>query len=285
MAGISTQIPLHDGRKLDFSEAPLIMGILNCTPDSFYPSSRHLSPESAVEAGLRMVEEGASILDVGGESTRPGAPFVEAEKEIDRIYPVIEEIRKRSTVAISVDTRKSAVAQQAVNAGADIVNDVSGLRDDPELAGFVALRQVPVVLMHMRGTPVTMQERPHYGDAISEVSSELAERVAAAISAGVMKDRIIIDPGIGFGKRVEDNLRVIAEIDGFHSLGYPVLLGASRKSFIDKVLDRDVDDRLFATLGVHAWAALHGVEILRVHDVAETYDLVRMIRAIEKESV
>ena len=282
MAGIPTQIPLNNGRNLYFSDAPIVMGILNCTPDSFYPSSRYSSSVSAVEAGLRMIEEGASILDVGGESTRPGAPFVSAQKEIDRICPVIEEIRRLSGVVISVDTRKAKVAEPAIRAGADIVNDVSGLRDDPDLAGLVASKQVPVVVMHMRGTPTTMQDRPYYNDTISEVSSELSERVAAALSAGVERDRIIIDPGIGFGKRTEDNLRIIAEIDGFHSLGYPVLLGASRKSFIDKVLDREVDDRLSGTLGVHAWAALHGVEILRVHDVRETIDLIRMIRAIEK---
>ena len=281
MAGRMQTMPLARGGVLDFSNAPLVMGILNCTPDSFYSPSSHPDPDEALSAALRMVDEGAAILDVGGESTRPGAAPVDADEETRRVLPTIRAIRANSEIPISIDTRKSSVAAAALDAGADMVNDVSGLRFDPRLASLVAERQIPVVIMHMRGTPGTMQLNPEYDDTISEIRAELSAMVDAAIDAGVDPVRIVVDPGIGFGKRPLDNLRIIREIASFREMGYPVLVGASRKSFIEAVRGRVAEDRLAATLAVNAWATLHGAAMLRVHDVAATVDLVRMLRAVE----
>lgn len=281
MAGRMQTMPLSRGRVLDFSNAPLVMGILNCTPDSFYSPSSHPGADEALSAALRMVDEGAAILDVGGESTRPGAAPVEADEEIRRVLPTIRAIRANSEIAISIDTRKSGVAEAALDAGADMVNDVSGLTFDRGLASLVSERQTPVVIMHMRGTPETMQLNPEYDDTVSEIRSELSALVDAAIDAGVDAGRIVVDPGIGFGKRPLDNLRIIREIATFREMGYPVLVGASRKSFIEAVSRRVVEDRLAATLAVNAWATLHGAAMLRVHDVAATVDLVRMLQAVE----
>ena len=274
------QMPLRNGRGLDFSRAPLIMGILNCTPDSFYPSSRAPQTERAIEIGLEMVESGADIIDVGGESTRPGAGRVPDSEEIERVSGAIEGIRARSEVVISVDTQKARVAAEALDAGADLVNDVSGLRD-AELTDLVARTGVPVIIMHMRGTPETMQIKPNYHDTVAEILEELHTSVEKAIDAGIALERIIVDPGIGFGKRGVDNLRILANVERFRTIGCPLLIGASRKSFIGESLGRDVERRMAGTLAVNAWAMLHGVEVLRVHDVEETVDLVRMIRAIQ----
>ena len=263
------------------------MGIVNCTPDSFYPGSRRESREAAVAAARRMIAEGADILDIGGESTRPGSDPVGAGEEQERVVPVIDALRGESGIPISVDTRKAQVAEAALAAGADIVNDVSGLRDDPELGALLAARGVPVVLMHMQGTPKTMQRRPHYEDTVADILEVLRERIAVATDAGIAGDRIICDPGIGFGKTVGDNLRILRELSRLRAeLDMPVLVGLSRKSFIGKVLgDADdaplpVEERLTGTLAAHAWAASEGADILRVHDVAETVQLVTMLEAI-----
>lgn len=258
----------------------MVMGIINCTPDSFYPGSRRPETEAAVRTALAMVDDGAGIIDVGGESTRPGSEFVDQAEEAARVVPVIRGIREESDVLISVDTRKSGVAREALDAGADIVNDVSGLRDDPELAALVAERNVPVVIMHMRETPKTMQVDPYFRDVVREVRDELMERVGSALDAGISRNRIIIDPGIGFGKRLEDNLSLLKNVPALRELGFPVLIGASRKSFIDKILRRPVEDRLPATLAVEAFAVMGGAEIVRVHDVRETVDMVRILGAI-----
>jgi dihydropteroate synthase len=268
------------------------MGIVNCTPDSFYPESRRATREAAVGAARRMIAEGADILDIGGESTRPGSDPVAAGEERTRVVPVIEAIRAQSDIPISVDTRKADVAEAALDAGADIVNDVSALRDDPELASLVASRAVPVVLMHMQGTPATMQHNPQYEDTVADILGVLRARIDAAEAAGIARERIIVDPGIGFGKTVADNLRILREVSRFRAeLGTPVLIGLSRKSFIGKVIGGEdaplpVDERLAGTLACHAWVADRGVDILRVHDVAETVQLLAMlssIAAVERE--
>lgn len=259
---------------------PLVMGIINCTPDSFYAESRSETTETALETARRMIEDGADILDIGGESSRPGSEYVEADEEIARVIPVIEKIRKISSVPISVDTRKSEVADRALGAGADMINDISALRDDPELASVVVRHDCPVVLMHMKGTPSTMQVNPVYEDPVEEILSELATATEGALRAGIPTDRIIIDPGIGFGKRLEDNLRILAEISRFVDTGYPVLIGVSRKSSIGAITGRDVRDRLAGTLAANLMAAIRGAAILRVHDVPETLDLLKVASAI-----
>jgi dihydropteroate synthase len=256
------------------------MGILNCTPDSFYPGSRVEGMDQAFDRALQMIEEGADILDVGGESTRPGSDPVPVEEEIARVVPLISMIRERSEVLISIDTRKVQVAEKALDAGADLVNDVSALRGNPELAACIAARDVPVVLMHMRGEPKTMQENPHYDDVIGEISGELQQAIDFALSCGISEQKIIIDPGIGFGKRLQDNLAILRSLRGFQALGYPVLIGLSRKSFIGALLDKPVEQRLIGTVAAHAMALVNGADILRVHDVAEAVDTVKIFAAV-----
>jgi dihydropteroate synthase len=273
-------MPLPSGRSIDFRSGPLVMGIVNCTPDSFYPASRLPVADTALRGALEMIEAGAEILDIGGESTRPGAEYVDEDEQIRRVVPVVSGIRSRSPVLISVDTRLSTVARAALDAGADIVNDVSGLTDDPRMVDLVAEARCPVVIMHMRGTSKTMQQNPEYDDTVSEVLNELEARVRRAVDGGVDRRLVIVDPGIGFGKRGDDNLRIVKHIARFRGLGCPVLLGASRKSFIDAVVRRPVDERLAGTLAAEAWAVIEGVDILRVHDVRETVDLVRTLTAI-----
>lgn len=274
-------ITLNDGRVLSFLRTPLIMGILNATPDSFFPGSRTGEPEEAVARALRMASDGADILDIGGESSRPGSEYVPVEREISRVIPLIEAIRRETDLPISVDTRKAEVARQAVEAGANIVNDISGLRDDPQMALTVAELKVPVIIMHMKGKPATMQESPAYDDPLREVSESLASFAQRAMDSGVPGRSIILDPGIGFGKRKEDNLALIRGIPQLKRLGYPVLIGLSRKSFLGSVTGgRAVEDRLPATITANAFAALAGADILRVHDVAETADMRRVLEAI-----
>jgi dihydropteroate synthase len=269
-------------RVLDFQKRPYVMGILNCTPDSFYPGSRVPETDQAVARALQMIEAGADILDVGGESTRPGSASVQAEEEVRRVVPVIEKIRERSDVLISIDTRKIEVVEKALDAGADLVNDVSALRGGRALAQCIAARDVPVVLMHMRGEPKNMQENPYYEDVIAEILEELSESVAFARSCGIGEDRLIIDPGIGFGKRLQDNLAILRDLQSLHSLGYPVLVGLSRKSFIGAVLDKQVEQRLIGTVAANMLALANGADILRVHDVAEAVDTVKIFEAVRR---
>jgi len=272
-------------RVLDFKKRPYVMGILNRTPDSFYPGSRVPEIDQAVQKALAMIQAGADILDVGGESTRPGSDAVEATEEIGRVVPVIRKIREHSQVLISIDTRKVEVAEQALAAGADLVNDVSALRGGRALAECIADRDVPVVLMHMRGEPKNMQENPHYEDAITEIAEELAGSIDFARSCGIREDRIIIDPGIGFGKRLQDNLAILRDLGALHSLGYPVLIGLSRKSFIGTLLDKPVDQRLIGTVAAHMLALMNGADILRVHDVEEAVDTVKIFDAVRSTAV
>ncbi len=264
----------------------LIMGVLNVTPDSFSDGGKFLDVDRALEHARKMAQAGADIIDVGGESSRPGAEPVGAEEELRRVLPVVEQLRD---LVVSVDTTKSAVAERALAAGARIVNDISALRFDPQMVDVVRDAGAGTVLMHMQGTPQTMQQRPHYDDVVGEVSSFLAERIAFAEARGLKKTQIAVDPGIGFGKTVEDNLRLLARLDVFSSLGCPLLVGTSRKSFINKVLApsgsrtaREADGRLWGTAATVAWAVAHGARILRVHDVAEMSDVVRMIEAVQQ---
>jgi dihydropteroate synthase len=244
------------------------MGIVNATPDSFSDGGRFLDPDAAVDQALRLVDEGADLVDLGGESTRPGAPPVPVEEELRRVVPVVERLRARSfPVPISVDTTKGAVARAALAAGADLVNDVSGL-SDPELGLAVAEARVPVVLMHMRGTPADMQARAVYADVAGEVAAELRAALARAAAAGVDPDAVILDPGIGFAKTAAQSLELLARVSELRALGCPLLVGPSRKSFIGALTGAAVPDRLPGTLAAVAACVLAGVELLRVHDVA-----------------
>lgn len=272
-------ISLSGGRVIDFTTLPRIMGIINCTPDSFYPESRKQQTDIAVRQALVMEQDGADIIDIGGESSRPGSDSVPGEEEINRILPVIKGIREKSTIPISVDTRKSKVAEAALDNGADIINDISALRDDSKLSAVAAERAAPVILMHMQGNPKNMQKAPAYKEVIKEIYKALSKFKENAVRAGIDEHRIIIDPGIGFGKRVEDNLSIIKHISRFTALG-PVLIGASRKSFIGSVLDRKVESRLPGTITVQTYAALGGAAVLRVHDVQAGADIRDMLQAL-----
>jgi dihydropteroate synthase len=257
------------------------MGILNATPDSFSDGGRLPSRDAAVEHALQMAEEGADIIDVGGESTRPGAVDVTTDEELRRVIPVIEGIRSASQVAISIDTRKAAVADAALAAGADIVNDVSALRYDEAMTSVVANRSVPLVIMHMAGTPATMQENPAYDDVVGEVLDFLGERLAHCASNGI--GQVILDPGIGFGKTLAHNLALLAALPRLRVLGAPVLVGLSRKSMIGQLTGRAVDQRLAGSLAAAVLALRNGASIFRVHDVRETRDALVVAAAILSE--
>lgn len=268
-------------RTLDVSDT-IVMGILNVTPDSFYPGSRVPTVDEALKRAERMIEEGAVVLDVGGESTRPGSDPVPEDEEIRRVVPVIRAISKRFPEAIiSVDTYKSRVAKEALEAGAHVVNDISGGKFDPHILKVAAEYGAGVILNHIRGKPKDMQKNPHYDDPVSEVWEELMERVDRAKSYGIPEDSICVDPGIGFGKRTVDNLLLIKHASRFVESGFVVLYGVSRKSFIRAVLGYEKpEDRLYATLGVHAYLYLKGVHVLRVHDVRETADVLSVLKAV-----
>jgi dihydropteroate synthase len=259
-----------NGHSLDFSGRTLVMGILNVTPDSFSDGGRYYEPEQAIIHGIELIRAGADILDIGGESTRPGSESVSADEQISRVIPVVENLSKRTPVPISIDTTSVEVARAAIDAGASIINDISGLRFEPEMAALAAEREVPVIIMHMMGLPRTMQISPSYVDPVGEIKSFLAERVEWAVREGISREKIIIDVGIGFGKRLEDNLAILKHIDNFFDLGLPVLVGHSRKSFIGMLTGEPVEQRDSATLAVSMFLAAHGVHILRVHDVEPT---------------
>ena len=269
---------LPRGRSLGFGRVPLIMGIVNVTPDSFSDGGVHFDRATAVEAALRMEADGAAIVDVGGESTRPGSDAVDVETELARVVPVIEAIRKRSDVAISIDTTKARVAEAALDAGADIVNDVTALRGDPAMRPLAAARGVPVVLMHMRGAPKTMQQDIHFDDVVSDVARELTEFRDAARAAGI--EQIVVDPGIGFGKTAEHNLQLLARAHELTPIA-PLMIGASRKAFIGRITGHDAGpDRMAGSLAAVAAAARAGAAIVRVHDVRETVDFLKVLDAI-----
>jgi len=259
---------------------PLIMGILNVTPDSFYDGGDYLGTDRAVGHALEMVEDGADMIDVGGESSRPGAEPVDESEEIGRVIPVIERLSAEVDVPISVDTYKAGVAREALEAGASIVNDISALRFDPEMVSVVSASNCAVVLMHMQGSPRTMQRNPVYEDVTEDILSFLKERVNFAVGRGVERGRIIVDPGIGFGKTLEHNLRILEDIDRFHETGCPVLVGASRKSMIGKITGAPAGERLWGTAAIVAHCVMQGVEIHRVHDVREMRQVCDVAAAI-----
>lgn len=257
-----------------------LMGIVNVTPDSFSDGGRYFEPAQAISHGVKLVEEGADIIDVGGESTRPGARPVSGRQEIERVIPVIRGLRRELSAPISVDTYKADVARAALDAGADMVNDISALRFDRAMAPLIAAEKVPVVLMHMLGTPRTMQQRPHYRDVVEEVKEFLRDRIRFAVQAGVDLERIIIDPGIGFGKELEHNLALLRALPALADLGRPVLVGPSRKTFIGKILDVGPEERLEGSLAAAVAAVLGGASVIRTHDVKEARRAIRVADAM-----
>lgn len=271
-----------DRYRVPLSERTCVMGVLNVTPDSFSDGGRFFDKKTAVAHAIQMVEDGADIIDIGGESTRPSAEPVSEEDEKKRVLPVIDKLAGQIGVPISIDTYKTGIARAALDAGAAMVNDISGLSFDPEMAGLAAARKTPVVIMHMQGTPRNMQKNPRYESLIGEITGFLSGRAEAAESAGVAADRIIIDPGIGFGKTVEHNLEIVKRLKEFTSLGYPVMIGVSRKSFIGKVLGTEVDERLEGTSAAVACSVIGGASLVRVHDVKEMFRVTRLADAVKQ---
>lgn len=269
------------GRSLKLGRATLIMGAVNVTPDSFSDGGRFLSHEAAVSQGLRLCQEGAAILDVGGASTRPGSDPTPLAEELDRVLPVVRELKARCGAAVSIDTYKAEVAEAAIAAGADIVNDVTAMNGDPGMAALCAKSRVGLVLMHMLGTPRTMQQDPRYEDVVAEVARFLDTQANVALAAGVDAQAIVVDPGIGFGKTLEHNLELIRNLPALGRLGYPMLLGASRKAFIGKLTGRELPaERLWGTVGAHLLGAALGADIVRVHDVAPVKEALLVADAV-----
>ncbi len=269
-----------DGFQWDCSKRTRIMAVLNVTPDSFYDGGRHLDPNTAVRHGERLADEGADIIDVGGESTRPGAEPVELKEELRRVIPVIEKLKDRIEQPVSIDTRRAEVARKAIRAGARMVNDVSGMTADPEMVEAVSAAGIPVVIMHTAGSPEDMQRNPGYEDTVGEIVDWLGARIEFAVAHGIRRSRIIIDPGIGFGKRLSDNLLLIQSLASFRKLNRPILIGPSRKSFIGRVLDVEKNDRLEGTAAAVALSVANGASIVRVHDVRQMGRVVQMTDAI-----
>lgn len=262
-------------------DKPIIMGILNVTPDSFFDGGKFFSKSQAIDHALRMSDEGADIIDVGGESTRPGSEPTSLDDELRRVVPVIEGIRKHSDVPLSIDTYKADVAKAALDAGVDMVNDISALSFDTRMAGVVAETGVPVVMQHIKGTPRDMQKDPSYVDVTGEIKAFFVERIAFATAQGIDVENIIIDPGIGFGKRLRDNLTIIRELGKLKELGRPLLIGTSMKTFIGRILGTDnVAERAEGTLASVAISLWNGADMVRVHDVARTKKVVLFMRAL-----
>ncbi|MCK5291100.1 MAG: dihydropteroate synthase [Thermoplasmata archaeon] len=257
----------------------LVMGVLNVTPDSFSDGGKFFDADAAIDHGVEMAEQGADIIDLGGESTRPFSDPVSPEEELKRVRPVVEGLLQKVDVPISIDTRRPTVAREIVELGAQMVNDVSGLRD-PEMVSTIADLNVPVVVMHMLGTPKTMQEKPEYKDVMGEIIGYLRNQIDNAVKGGIQRENIIVDPGIGFGKTVEHNLEILRRLGEMRSLGLPIFVGASRKSFIGKILDSEVADRLEGSLAALVSSVLNGANIVRVHDVEESVRAVKMAEAI-----
>lgn len=272
-------------RLIEFLDRPLLMGVVNVTPDSFFDGGRFLDVESSVAHAVRMVEEGADLLDVGAESTRPGADIVNEEEECRRAIPVVAAIARAVTVPISIDTSKAVVAREALDAGAVLVNDVTALRGDPAMVDVVARTGAGIVLMHMRGTPRTMQQAPHYNDVVGEISEFFKERIRFAMAHGIVRRQIILDPGIGFGKLLVHNLTLLARLRSFEPFECPLLVGVSQKAFLGQLVDRPVQERQWATAAAVAMAVDRGAGILRVHDVKAMKDVVQVAVAISRETV
>ncbi len=265
---------------LPLGQRPLLMGIVNVTPDSFSDGGRYFDTDAAVAHAVRLEAQGASILDIGGESTRPGALPVDADEELRRVVPVIERLRGRVRTPISIDTTKAVVARAALAAGAEIVNDISALTADPQMIDLVAEARCGVCAMHMRGNPQTMQQNPQYDDVVEEVFAYLRDARDRLMAAGIDRERIALDPGIGFGKTLEHNLALLRQLGRFHSLGCPLVVGPSRKRFIGEVLGDMGADRTAGTLGVCAALARQGVDVLRVHDVGAAAQMLKLYHAV-----
>lgn len=259
-------------RDYQLGRFPLVMGILNATPDSFSDGGKFLEINAAVEHGLKLAEDGADLIDIGGESTRPGSAAVSLEEELSRTIPVIELLAAQTAVPISIDTTKSEVARQAIAAGAEIINDISGLTFDSAMINACAETGAGVICMHIKGTPQDMQDEPHYEDVVSDVRDFLQHRLEVLSESGIPADRVVVDPGIGFGKTAEHNLQLLANVESLRSLGRPVLIGHSRKRFLSKVLGRSVEERTAGTIGVAIAAASQSADIIRVHDVQAVRD-------------
>lgn len=273
---------LKTGKKtFVFGERTFIMGILNVTPDSFSEKGIFFDTDTAVRRGMEMAEEGADIIDIGGESTRPGAEQVSPEEELKRVIPVIERLAPKISIPISIDTYKAEVAKRALEAGAEIINDISGLRFDSDMPGVAASSGAAVIIMHIKGTPRDMQQSPTYTSLINEILEYLKDSLRIAEDTGVQPDRVVIDPGIGFGKTIEHNLTILKNLEAFRALAKPILLGTSRKSFIGKVTGADVADRLTGTAATLAIGIMNGADIVRVHDVKEGVQAARMADAIK----
>ena len=268
------------GFTLPPKRVPLVMGVLNVTPDSFSDGGEHFDTDIAIKHALRMEHDGADIIDIGGESTRPGSDAVDTDEEWRRVEPVIASLAGNISVPISIDTRRASGARAALEAGCHIVNDVSACHD-PQMADVIHEHGAPIIIMHMKGDPKSMQENPTYNDVTAEVCAFLTDRADLLQREGIEGDKIIIDPGIGFGKRFRDNLALLEAIDGLREPGYPVLIGASRKRFLGELLDAGPQDRLPGNLAVAAWCHRAGADIIRVHDVKETVGLFRVLDSIE----
>lgn len=287
---------------------PRIMGIINCTPDSFFAGSRFEDAKTSRDMALKMIHDGAEILDIGGESTRPGSAGVDDNVQLARVLPVIKAIRMISDISISIDTQSARVAEAALDAGADIINDISAMRADESMAALASERAVPIILMHMKGKPADMQDNPRYLDPVEEIRDELLRSAETAIDAGILQENIILDPGIGFGKRQEDNTALLGNIDSWRPRDFMVMIGLSRKSFLGRIVDDEnkrseahfqqhikvpdesaeyriadssvPEDRLISTVAAHAWCLTQGVDILRVHDVKEARQLLAVWEAL-----
>lgn len=276
------RLALPNNRHLEF-ERPLVMGVINATPDSFSDGGQFLDTDKALEQARKMIDDGADMIDIGGESSRPGSEPVSADAEIARVIPVIERLRQLSGIPISIDTSKAAVAEKAISVGVDIINDISALRNDPDMVEVVAENKVPVVLMHMLGEPKTMQVNPNYSNCINEIKQFFSERIHYCHNYGIDRSQIILDPGIGFGKRLEDNMTIFKNLDEFASFDCPVMVGASRKSFIQMITHKQdkPTNRIGGSLSTVLWAVEKNVNIVRIHDVAETVEAIAVMQAIK----
>lgn len=268
------------GRVLPLADRVHIMGVLNVTPDSFSDGGRYVDPDAAVAHALSMVEQGADVLDIGAESSQPGAVPIDEEEERRRLISVVRAVCRRTTVPVSVDTTKASIAQEALDVGAALINDISALRFDARMGDVVAKSGAGLILMHMQGTPQTMQRAAQYTDVVEEVRQFLKARLEAAREAGIQTERILLDPGIGFGKNCQHNVVLLDRLDAFHTLGRPLVIGVSRKAFIGKILGRPVGERLMGTAGAVAVAVMKGARMVRVHDVAPIRDVVKMVESI-----
>jgi len=272
------------GGVLSLAERVHVMGILNVTPDSFSDGGRYVDADAACAHAMAMIEQGADLLDIGAESSKPGAVAIDEEEERRRLLPIVRELCRRTTIPLSIDTTKAAIAEEALDAGAALINDISALRFDPRMASVVARSGAGVILMHMQGTPVTMQRTASYTYVVEDVRAFLAARLEVVQQAGIPRDRILLDPGIGFGKNCEHNVTLLNHLDAFQTLGRPIVVGVSRKAFLGKILGRTIDERLMGTAGAVAVAIMKGARVVRVHDVAPIRDVVKIVEAIMSSS-